>query len=98
MPAVLVTTQPTRWQRRARIARRYALAVAVTVLHLVVAAVVLPLRIAHVILSMAATRAAYAELYLATKTGRSPLAQAAGVAFAAALADGFRDGYKTTTR
>lgn len=98
MPAVLIAARPSPWQRRARTTGRYALALAVAVLHLAVASIVLPLRITHVILGMAATQAAYTELYLASKTGRQPLGQAAGVALTTAFAHEFRTAYHANTR
>jgi len=98
MPAALVTTQPSPWARRARTAGRLVLAVAVTVLHLVVAVIVLAVRIAHVITTVAATHAAYAELYLSRHTGRPPLGQATGAALAHAFTQEFRTAYTNTTR
>ena len=97
MPADLITTQPSPWGRRARTFGRLVLAVAVTVLHLAVAVVVLGVRIAHVITTVAATHAAYAELYLSRHTGRPPLGQATGAALAHAFATEFRTAYHATT-
>lgn len=94
---VTITSQPTAVGRRARVATRLLLAVAVIVLHVVVAAVVPPLRILRVVVNAAATHAAYAELYLASKTGHRPLGQTAGFAVADAFATEFRTSYKTAT-
>lgn len=98
MPAALITTHPSRWRRRSRTAGRIALTSAAIVLHLVVAVIVLALRITYAAITVTATAAAWAELYLAQRTGRPALGQTAGVHLAAAFTTGFRDAYHATTR
>lgn len=97
MPAVLVTTQPTRWQRRVRAAGRHAVGGLLLALHLTVAVIVLAVRIPYAALGIAARGAARAELWLAAFTGRRPLGQTAGVALAAAFTDEFITAYRQTT-
>lgn len=97
MPAPVITSQPSPWRRHARTSGRIALAAAVVAVHLLIAAVVLAFRITHVIASLAATGAAYTELYLAKRSGRPALGQAAGVAITAAFAAEFRTAYSSTS-
>lgn len=94
MPTPVITAKPSPWRRHARTSGRITLAAAVVAAHLLLAAIVLAFRIAHVIASLAATGAAYAELYLASKTNRPALGQAAGVAITAAFAQEFRTAYQ----
>jgi hypothetical protein len=95
MPAAVITTQPTRWQRRARAAGRLAVDVLLIVLHLAVAVVVLAVRIPYTLLGIFARAAATAELALSTRTGRTPFGQTAGVALAAAFVAEFTAGVRT---
>jgi hypothetical protein len=101
MPAVVITMQPGRWQRRARAAGRAVVGCLLLALHLAMAVVVLAVRIPYTLLGIFARTAATAELALAARTGRTPFGQTAGVALAAAFvaefAGGVRTGYRTAT-
>lgn len=94
----LITAQPPQWRRAARTVGRWLLAVVEIAAHLAIAVIVLAARIAHVTTTVIATHTAYAELYLAQRTGRPPLGQAAGVSIAQAFADSARTAYRQTTR
>ncbi len=97
MTSVLVTARPSRWRRRARTAGRVTLAAVLIALHLAVGVVVLAVRITHVIVTATATQVAYAELYLAQRTGRPALGQAAGIALTTAFAAEFRTAHHANT-
>jgi hypothetical protein len=84
-----VTAKPSRWQAAVRAARRGTVAATVLAAHLLLALAVVVLRIARVIVTIAATLAAWAELYLAQRTGKPPLGQTAGAGIAAAFAAEF---------
>lgn len=97
MPAVLITSQPGRWQRQARTAGLAAVNVLLLALHLLVAVLVLAVRIPYTLLGIAARAAATAELRLSARTGRTPLGQTIGVTIAAAFTHEFRAGYTAAT-
>lgn len=97
MAKSLITTTPSPWGRRARTAGWIAVATAAVAAHLVIAVIVLALRIAYAVITVAATGAAYAELYLTQHTGRRPYGQITGVALITAFGTGFRDAYRQTT-
>ena len=97
MAAVLITSQPGRWQRRARTVSRAAVRGLLLALHLAVAVVVLAVRVPYTLLGIAARTAATAELRLSARTGRTPLGQTAGVALAHAFVTEFAAGYRTAT-
>lgn len=91
MHPFLITAKPTRWQRAVRRIRRVAVAGTVLAAHIGLGAVVLVLRIARVIVTIAATLAAWLEMYLAERTGRPPLGQTAGAGIAAAFTTEFTE-------
>lgn len=97
MPAV-ITTKPNPWRHHALTTARLAGTGAILTLHLALAAVVLTIRTAYALLGVLARAAAYTELYLATRTHRPALGQAAGASIAKALANEFRTAYQQTTR
>jgi len=89
MHPFLITAKPTRWQLLLRATRRAAVAGTVLAAHVGLGAVVLVLRIARVIVTIAATLAAWLEMYLADRTGRPPLGQTAGMGIAHAFTNEF---------
>jgi hypothetical protein len=89
MHPYLITAKPSRFQRAVRAARRAAVTGTVLAAHLALGAVVLILRTARVIVTIAATIAAWLEMYLAERTGKPPLGQSAGMGIAAAFTDEF---------
>jgi len=86
----LITAKPTRWQRLLRATRSVAVAGTVLTAHVALGVFVLVLRIARVIVTIAATIAAWLEMYLADRTGKPPLGQTAGMGIAAAFTSEFR--------
>lgn len=84
-----VVARPSRWQRTTRAVRRAVIAGTVLAAHLAIGLAVLVLRIARVIVTIAATLASWLELYVADRTGKPPLGQTAGAGITAAFADEF---------
>jgi hypothetical protein len=89
MHPFLITAKPSRSQRAVRRIRCAAVTGTVFAAHMALGAVVLVLRIARVIVTIAATIAAWLEMYLAERTGKPPLGQTAGMGIAHAFTSEF---------
>lgn len=91
MPRLLVARAPNRW-------RRIPLAVLAVTAQLLLAVIVVAIRTARVVVTLAATAATYAEQALAARTGR-PALQTGIAAIAAAFVAEFLTAYhQPTTR
>jgi hypothetical protein len=89
MHPYLITARPNRWQRTLRCVRRATVTGSVLAAHVVIGLVVLIVRSARVVVTIAATLASWGELYLAERTGRPALGQIAGMGVAAAFSEEF---------
>lgn len=85
MHPYLIIAEPSRFQRATRTARTVVVAGGVLAAHLVVGVLVLVLRCARVVITIAATLMAWLELYIAQHTGKPPLGATAGAGIAAAF-------------
>lgn len=92
MPRLLVARAPTPW-------RRVLLTVLAVAAHLALGLLVMGLRVARVIVSVATEAVAHAEQALAARTGRTALSQTGITALTAAFVQEFRTAYhQPTTR
>lgn len=92
-----ITATPNRRQRLTRWLQVWAPRLAVLAGMALLGLLVVILRIARVVADLAATYAAYVELYVAKKAGKPPLGQAAGVVLAEAFTAEFNRGFAPKT-